>query len=190
MADEVWQGIIEQVQAISGDIFATLNPPATEEEIESLEARVGVELPQSFKDYLATVNGQNEMGAEYPLVGYRRLYGAEQIVEQMDLLESLFDATEVAAGEENKIRQMLWSLKWIPFASFEGYDALILDLDPPGNGVYGQVWSLAPGSDRESDDAVVADSFEAFSGGLLERLQEKRYKLANGVIVFEEYWAA
>jgi len=190
MTDPVWREIVEQVQGVSADIFATLNPPATEAEIEALEQRVGVAVPQAFKDYLATVNGQNEAGAEYPLVGYRRLYGVAEIIEQMDLLESLFDATEVAAGAENKIRQLLWSLRWVPFASFEGYDALIMDLDPPGNGVYGQVWSLSPGGDREGDDAVLAESFEEFSVGLLGRLKARRFKLENGVIVFEDYWAA
>ena len=190
MAGSVWREILEQVQRISGQIFATLNVGATSAEISLLEQRVGVVLPQAFVEYLATVNGQSAAGAECPLVGFRRLLGVAEIIEQMDLMESLFDATEVAAGDENKIRQLLWSPLWVPFAVFEGYDALILDLDPAANGIYGQIWVLSTTTDREPDDAVLADSFEDFSRGLLARLKERRFSFDDGVLVFEDYWSA
>jgi len=179
------------VQTISQEIFATLNPPATLDEIESLVRRVGVAVPQSFKDYLATVNGQNEAGADHPLMmSFRRLFGVADIIKQMDFMESLFDETDVTASTENKIRPLAWSPRWIPFAWFEGYDALVLDLDPGVNGTYGQVWILSSGSDTEADDAVLADSFEDFSQALLWHLKERRFSIENGHLVFDNYWSA
>ena len=191
MADAIWRAIIEQVQAISPPIFATFSPPATQKDIELLERRVGVALPPSFKDYLATVNGQNEAGADHPLMmSFRRLFGVADIIKQMDFMESLFDETDITALTENKIRPLAWSPRWIPFAWFEGYDALVLDLDPGVNGTYGQVWILSSGSDTEADDAVLADSFEDFSQTLLWHLKERRFSIENGHLVFDNYWSA
>ena len=190
MADAIWRAIIEQVQAISAQISNTFSPPAAPHDIELLERRVGVAVPPSFKDYLLTANGQSVAGAEHPLMSQRRLFGVAEIIAQMDLMQSLFGETDTTAGVENKIRQLAWSPKWIPFASFEGYDALILDLDPGVNGTHGQVWILSSGTDKEPDDAVLAASFEDFSQTLLTLLQERRFTQEDGWLLYENHWSA
>lgn len=57
MAKDVWDHILKHVQMISQPIFATVNPPATEEDINLLESTLNVQLPSHFRDYLSTWNG-------------------------------------------------------------------------------------------------------------------------------------
>ena len=56
--EQVWREILKQIKLASEDIYASVNPPADALEIQRLEKAVGVELPQAFRDYLSTMNGQ------------------------------------------------------------------------------------------------------------------------------------
>ncbi|MGX4585888.1 hypothetical protein [Paenibacillus chitinolyticus] len=60
MTKDIWATILNQVQTISNPIFATVNPPAAEEEIHRLERTLQVTLPTAFRDYLSIMNGQHD----------------------------------------------------------------------------------------------------------------------------------
>lgn len=55
---QIWDEILEQIRQISGDIYASVNPPADPAQIRLLEETVGVKLPPDFCGYLSTLNGQ------------------------------------------------------------------------------------------------------------------------------------
>jgi len=54
MANDVWDPILQHIQSITPPVFSTVNPPATEEEINRLETTLNVHLPKPFRDYLST----------------------------------------------------------------------------------------------------------------------------------------
>ena len=189
MTSTTWLAILEELDGVNPLIRTTLNPPATDDQIKALEQRVGTPLPQAFIDYLTTFNGQEiDDLLDNPICGERHLLPVDQIISSMDMMTSLFDPDDVAAGVENKIRGLIWAPRWVPFASFQQEDTLVLDLDPGKNGTLGQVFNYYPGYDWESDDAIVSGSFAEFSDSLLDHLRQHRFTFDDGVLDFENYW--
>lgn len=166
----MWIELIQQ--AASPEIAASVNPPADAEAIAALESRLGVSLPEAFKAYLATMDGQNALGDLHGFVGDDRLLPIAEIIALMDQMSDLFgDEEPLAHIKENKVRPVLWDPLWVPFGAFDGAPRLILDLHPGSNGTVGQVVQTWPGADLESDDLVIAASFADFSADLLRDLK-------------------
>ena len=192
---QIWDEILEQIRQISGDIYASVNPPADPAQIRLLEETVGVKLPPDFCGYLSALNGQKnteeqtrDRNAERPLLGYYPFLSITGIIETWQMMNTLF-AKETAPLEwvtEDKIKPYIWRKHWIPFTEYEGSWYLILDCDPGKNGTYGQVFLWCSGMDFS---AVTAASFGEFSQELLHRLAEKKYELSEfGTIEFEDYY--
>jgi cell wall assembly regulator SMI1 len=83
----------------------------------------------------------------------------------------------------------LWDNLWIPFAEFNASSRLILDLNAGKNGQNGQVILLYPGVDTESDEMVVAISFDNFGKEFLRRLKNNEFEIDDGnSIQFADRW--
>lgn len=165
----MWTEIITQVAALSPAVLASVNPPAAADAIDALERRVGASLPDDFKQYLAVMDGQNDLGRDHPLIGFNRFLPAAHIIEALQRFH-FGDEDRIEWMTENKIQPVTWDSRWLPFSAFEGSPRLILDLHPGRNGTHGQVWQDWPGRDREDDGTVIAPTFAAFSTELLLRL--------------------
>ncbi len=193
--EQVWREILKQIKLASEDIYASVNPPADALEIQRLEEAVGVELPQAFRDYLSTLNGQKnteeaarDRNTEIPLLGFNPFLSVTGIIETWNMMNELFagETKPLDWVEEDKIKPFTWRRHWIPFTEYEGSQYLILDCDPGKNGTYGQVFCWCSGMDFLE---VAADSFEAFSIGLLSRLSEGKFEITEfGTIEFEDYY--
>ena len=193
--EQVWREILKQIKLASEDIYASVNPPADALEIQRLEKAVGVELPQAFRDYLSTLNGQKnteeaarDRNTEIPLLGFNPFLSVTGIIETWNMMNELFagETKPLDWVEEDKIKPFTWRRHWIPFTEYEGSQYLILDCDPGKNGTYGQVFCWCSGMDFLE---VAADSFEAFSIGLLSRLSEGKFEITEfGTIEFEDYY--
>ncbi|WP_289136953.1 SMI1/KNR4 family protein [uncultured Brevibacillus sp.] len=183
MASDVWDNILKQIQTISQPIFSTVNPPATEDEITLLENTLAVQLPMCFRNYLSMFNGQQE---QEPFIGYNSFLSIPAIIETWSMMNDLFeDEEQVDWIDEDRIKPLIWSKKWIPFTDFEGSTHLILDLDPGKNGVSGQIFKYHSGMSYQK---VIANSFEEFSNEILKRLQANRITYTDGVITFEDLY--
>lgn len=170
----MWADILKQI-ASSPDLAASVNPPASDEDIQALEHRVGEPLPSSFKDYLATMDGQNHAGNLSWIMEYNRFLPAAEILQLMTAMEEVFgDEGPIEHIVENKIQPVLWDRRWVPFSEFEGAPRLILDLHPGRRGLAGQILMSYPGVDLEDDATVIAPSFAAFSADLLAALKADR----------------
>ena len=193
--DQGWREILTPITRASEDIYARVNPPADALEIQRLEEAVGVELPQAFRDYLSTLNGQKnteeaarDRNTEIPLLGFNPFLSVTGIIETWNMMNELFagETKPLDWVEEDKIKPFTWRRHWIPFTEYEGSQYLILDCDPGKNGTYGQVFCWCSGMDFLE---VAADSFEAFSIGLLSRLSEGKFEITEfGTIEFEDYY--
>jgi len=189
----MWTEIVSQIAALSPSVLASVNPPADPGVIDTLERRIGAPLPDGFKQYLAVMDGQNDLGRDHPLIGYNRFLSVARIVETMDMQRFCFgDEDRVDWITENKIQPVMWDSHWVPFSDFEGSPRLILDLHPGRNGAYGQVWQDWPGRDRENDGTVMALTFAEFSTELLRRLTTRSVVVNDdGILSFPRaggYW--
>ncbi|MDO5105243.1 SMI1/KNR4 family protein [Capnocytophaga sp.] len=182
----IWQKIIAIIKDINPKAYQSLNPPATDAEIERLEREVGVPLPESFKAYLKVCNGQQHNDYEYLLLGYNAFLSVDEMIASRQLQLDLFaDEEPIDHLAENKIKPVIWDKNWLPFANYEGSSMLILDFNAGKNGKNGQVFTHFPGADFEADEVVIADSFAEFSQKVLTSLQEKNYEILDDVIIMD-----
>ncbi|RAV19443.1 SMI1/KNR4 family protein [Paenibacillus contaminans] len=97
---------------------------------------VNVQLPSHFRNHLSIWNGQQE---EVPFIGFNSFLSIPDIIGTWSVMNELFEDEEEAEGiEEDRIKPLIWSNKWIPFTDYEASSRLILDLDPGKNGISGQ----------------------------------------------------
>jgi cell wall assembly regulator SMI1 len=186
---EIWRLIADEIRQNLTPIYETFNAGASSEDIDKLEAKLDAPLPDDFKSYLQMFNGQNEDGRDFPLLGFSALLSVEEIIKTIEMQRDDFGDEEIIEHiKENKIRPVLWDNRWIPFATFQYSTYLILDMNAGKNGINGQVFISWPGIDMESDEIVLAPSFERFSQALLRRLERKDYTVEDGKINFNDYW--
>ena len=179
----LWQKIQQSLLAIAPSIGESFQKSAEEGQIKALEDAVAQPLPESFKEYLRTFNGQEQSDSPNYFMGYNLLLPTDEIIETYQMLVEDFEGESIADElNPNKIQPVLWDKGWIPFTNFEATTRICIDLNPATNGVKGQVIMLYPGIDYQSDKVVLANSFEEFTQKIWNILDAKDYSLEEGII--------
>ena len=179
----LWQKIQQSLFAIAPTIGESFQKPAEESQIKALEDAVAQPLPESFKEYLRTFNGQMQSDSPNYFMGYNLLLPTDEIIETYQMLVEDFEGESIADElNPNKIQPVLWDKGWIPFTDFEATTRICIDLNPATNGVKGQVIMLYPGIDYQSDEVVLANSFEEFTQKIWNILDAKDYSFEEGII--------
>ena len=179
----LWQKIQQSLLAIAPSIGESFQKPAQESQIKALEDVVAQPLPESFKEYLRTFNGQAQSDSPNYFMGYNLLLPTDEIIETYRMLVEDFEGESIADElNPNKIQPVLWDKGWIPFTDFEATTRICIDLNPAANGVKGQVIMLYPGIDYQSDEVVLANSFEEFTQKIWNILDAKDYSFEEGII--------
>jgi len=186
---DTWKRIIAQLTHLVPNAVRSLRPPATADELTRLERVIGQSLPESFREYLGTCNGQETHDYAPLLFGFHCLLGTHDIASLWTMQTALFaDEGPLEWVKEKKIRPVHWSRGWIAFTDYEATDRLVLDLDPGKKGTPGQIFRHFPGIDLSDPDTVIAPSFEEFSKQMLARLEKKKFGLEEGIVVFDDDW--
>jgi len=179
----LWQKIQQSLLAIAPSIGESFQKPAEESQIKALEEVIAQPLPESFKEYLRTFNGQAQSDSPHYFMGYNSLLPTDEIIETYQMLVEDFEGESIADElNPNKIQPVLWDKGWIPFTDFEATTRICIDLNPATNGVKGQVIMLYPGIDYQSDEIVLANSFEEFTQKIWNILDAKDYSFEEGII--------
>ena len=179
----LWQKIQQSLLAIVPSIGESFQKPAEESQIKALEDAVAQPLPESFKEYLRTFNGQAQSDSPHYFMGYNLMLPTDEIIETYRMLVEDFERESIADElNPNKIQPVLWDKGWIPFTDFEATTRICIDLNPATNGVKGQVIMLYPGIDYQSDEVVLANSFEEFTQKIWNILDAKDYSFEEGII--------
>jgi len=179
----LWQEIQQSLLAIAPLIGKSFQKPAEEAQIKALEDVITQPLPKSFKEYLRTFNGQEQSDSPHYFMGYNLLLPIDEIIETYQMLVEDFEGESIADElNPNKIQPVLWDKGWIPFTDFEVTTRICIDLNPAANGVKGQVIMLYPGIDYQSDEVVLANSFEEFTQKIWNILDAKDYSFEEGII--------
>ena len=179
----LWQKIQQSLLAIAPTIGESFQKPAQESQIKELEDAVAQPLSESFKEYLRTFNGQAQSDSPHYFMGYNLLLPTDEIIETYQMLVEDFEGESIADElNPNKIQPVLWDKGWVPFTDFEATTRICIDLNPATNGVKGQVIMLYPGIDYQSDEVVLANSFEEFTQKIWNILDAKDYSFEEGII--------
>ena len=164
-------------------IGKSFQKPAEEAQIKALEDVITQPLPESFKEYLCTFNGQDQNDSPNYFMGYNLLLSIDEIIETYQMQVEDFEGESIADDiNPNKIQPVLWDKGWIPFTDFEATTRICIDLNPATNGVKGQVIMLYPEIDYQSDEVVLANSFEEFTQKIWNILDSKDYSFEEGII--------
>ncbi len=123
------------------EISETLNPPATDKELDDLEEIIGIKLPNDFRQLYKIANGQKNSDQSFFQEGYEFL-SIKGIVYQWEILKGLYDSEEMFREVDNNkgvILEAWWRPEWIPFGYMISGDLYCLDLSPGDKGVHGQI---------------------------------------------------
>jgi cell wall assembly regulator SMI1 len=152
-----WDRLESWLKIYNPALFADLNPPASDADIQKLEKQLGVDLPTDFVEFLKVHDGQRCKAGW--LFSDSEFLSSQRILDEWSIWKDLLDSGDFGGTEPKPgtgIRPMWWSPKWIPFTYNGAGDHLCLDLDPSSGGRVGQIITLC------HDDGVrnkKADSF-------------------------------
>ena len=74
----LWQKIQQSLLVIAPSIGKSFHKPAQESQIKVLEDAVAQPLPESFKEYLRTFNGQEQSDSPHYFMGYNLLLPTDE----------------------------------------------------------------------------------------------------------------
>lgn len=163
------------------DYSADLQPGASDADLDALETRFTVQLPEAFRALYRWRNGhQGETAVPGPdghLV-YRALPYNDSLVSNR-----MFMPLQEIAGVKQDLDEMIgydieegrWRRTWIPFLSNGGGDYMCVDLTDPNSEEYGQIlqaWHDDDGPTQEHS------SLQAWLEALVHSMEGGTYELA------------
>ena len=117
--------------------YSQFNPPATEERIQAMEKRIGLALPQGYRQFLLFSNGAKIMGNSATIYGLDWIGASDPMVPEgyLTIGEVIGDGERIALSEaDGKIyscyngRISLWHFKDRMFEMLSECEGLIEDI--------------------------------------------------------------
>ncbi|WP_135228126.1 SMI1/KNR4 family protein [Deinococcus fonticola] len=167
-------------------IQASLRPGVPEEELNDVEARTGLKLPEAYRTLYRWHDGQEFGPGGMFGMTFQSLARVEQVWERwQDLLHGSPDLNTNIPSQSHPpdaIQEAYITRGWLSFLEDGGGSGVGIDLNPGLEGVVGQVINF--GRD-EQEKYVLADSLDAFLREYLRRLETGR---ASAVRIEEFDW--
>lgn len=184
--NELWKQFEDWLSIHWPDGLAALNPPATGEEIVSLERAIGARLPQDLVDCLKVHNGQSEMAGG--LFDNAEFLSTDGMLRQWEIWKGLLDSGTfdgIESEPQDGIRRDWWNVLWIPFTHNGGGDHLCIDLAPGEGGQVGQVITMWHDM---GERALQGASFEAWFRHYVSDVMAGRYSYSDdfGGLIHED----
>ena len=152
-----------------------LRPGLTEKDIRTLERKLDVRFPETWKSILRQYGGQGDWS--YGLIDGTVLLSPDQILElhrtELEIIakEGNFEPYDADDPEyDSRIQNLFYHEKWIPITDSDG-DGYYLDFSPTETGAVGQViyWM------HDAGPALwVAPNFDAFIRDYIDHIQSGR----------------
>lgn len=145
------QTIIQEIkEQLSQHFQPFLNPPATVQEIEEVEQKMGITFPDDVKALYLIHNGEKDDGPG--LFFGLPFLSLEDMLAEWQSNSKLFDDEEIEqiksySVPEGWIKEQYINRNWIPISHDHGGNYLGIDLDPDSKGICGQVFNF--GRDEE-----------------------------------------
>jgi cell wall assembly regulator SMI1 len=175
--EELWTRLETWLDANAPALVPTLQPGASEAEIQQTEAFLCVQFPDDFKASYRIHNGQ-ENYADGLLYG-REFLSLERIRDEWKVWKELLDGGDFEGSKSQPsgpIRDDWWNAQWIPITYDGSGNHDCLDLNPAEGGHIGQVIDFWH---DESSREIKASSFTAWLATFVEGCE-------NGTYVYSE----
>ncbi len=171
--DEIWTRLESFLRQNAPQVYSSLAPGATEEEIADAEDACGVTFPSDVQQSYLRHDGQND--DRYCFVP--NFFSFLSLLEVVDNWESNIANLEMLAGELRGegaslgVKPVTLDAAWIPFAWNIGGNQICLDYDPTKIGVVGQIIEY----DYEADgQRLLAPDFKTWLGEIVSDLESGR----------------
>ena len=148
------------------DYYALLQPGATDAELDEVEARLSLKLPEAFRQLYRWRNGQDP-GSSNPLQFNRTFSTLEEVASAKEELDSMIGSD----FEDPKY----WRPGWVPFLHNGAGSHLCLDLAAEDGGQVGQLVAFWK---RDRDRPVEYPSLEAWLAALVASMENGSLQLA------------
>jgi cell wall assembly regulator SMI1 len=183
MMERIWLRLEAWLRQNAPDIYSTLQPGATEDELQTVEGELSVRLPKSVKGFYRIHNGQST--DKYGFTARHFLYGwqtphLKRVVQQWKQWKEVLDKGDfdgIQSEPDKDVQSDWWNVKWIPVTQNSSGDHLCLDLDPCKGGRVGQiitVWHDAP------ERSVVGKTFQEWVERFVIGLEQGVYVYSKG----------
>lgn len=185
---EIW---FKHLQEKAPELYNNLNfKGATDAQLSALEQKLGVELPEDYKQLYRTFNGQ-VLPTPFFGIDNQRFISLEEIEEVqaqwLACVEKTYGADWQQASEEKEyaesvgVKNAPYNPLWIPFLAGENHSYLCLDLDPDEDGAFGQVLTIQ--ISPEEKEAFPTD-FAFWS--IIDWLNFSEDAINNGYLTYNE----
>ncbi|MFE5797409.1 SMI1/KNR4 family protein [Streptomyces sp. NPDC056503] len=162
LVDAAWDRIDHWLLTHAPRTFATLAPPARDEDIRATERELGVAFPPDLRASLRRHDGTRRGPEALRFDNHDRLLGLRDLVEATGFLRAC------AAGLDEEAAEGYWLHGYVQFGSYEvTADGVAVDCDPsrPTYGAIGRFF------DETGTDFGTADSLGAYLTRLADRLE-------------------
>jgi len=131
-----WNGYIEVLTQVAPEALKQLAEPASREDVAVLRSRFRV--PSPLLGFLARHDGERS-GLEGGVFPTWRPLSVAAILDAWHFLQGLHVDAGLAGTPVGPTHALWWHPGWLPCATNESGDYLVLDLEPPQGGVPGQL---------------------------------------------------
>jgi cell wall assembly regulator SMI1 len=167
---DLWQRIERVLQRHAPETAATIAPPATDQEIKSLETVIGLALPVPLRASLKVHNGQLDPTWCHSFCGDGILLGTSEIADRWRMTTEIDNDNQFSATAG---QGQWWKTTCIPFTDAEG-DMLCVDMDPALGDRTGEVVCHVHDSEIERGLGV---SYEEWLSSVAARLDAGRFRI-------------
>ncbi|HEX6482860.1 MAG TPA: SMI1/KNR4 family protein [Ktedonobacteraceae bacterium] len=158
----IWNFIEDWMQRNAPDLLVKLRPPATEPQIQAVEAALSVTFPEEIKAFWSIHDGTDNT-----------LFGWWQFLSMQEIMREC---------QQNRTYEW-WPATWIPFASDWCGDYICMDMDSALQERRGQIMYY----DHEGGNLSVAPSLWILMSTFVNDLEDGEYEVNEyGVLVSEE----
>ena len=172
---ELWDTIEVQLTQHARSVLTTLNPAASDSQLENLASALGRPLPDDLVESLRIHNGQTDTTRLKLLTGCGVMLSSAKMLEVWQMITEIDE--DLKKTTPNRSGSEWWNRHYLPLTDFEG-DSLCINLDPCK---YGEIlWFV-------HDNAIVHDVFPSYSDWLddvADVFLTKRFTIEDGRINF------
>jgi cell wall assembly regulator SMI1 len=181
--EAIWRRLESWLRENAPEVFVTLQPGATVEELQQAEDELQVVLPRPVREFYRIHNGQAT--DRYGFTTTKFLYGwqvpnLKRVVHQWKGWKEVLERGAfqgVSTVPDKGVRNDWWNVKWIPITQNSSGDHLCLDLAPARGGVVGQVISVGHDAPERT---IVGTSFQEWVERFATGLEKGVYVYSKG----------